>query len=342
MFHTDGSGHVVGDVRPQDVVDTSGTGVTNGARFSGIPQSDTGTGATGGITSHTGNGGAGADTDNVGHDALDGGTGVTCSGGSGGSDDTASHSGTDTSGTATANANSSDGNPIIGIGSYLVGHTGDDVINGSADTSVIHADSGNDIVTTGDHGVVVDAGDDNDLVTGGAGADVVFGGGGDDIIDTGSGNDKIWGGDGNDLIKAGDGDDLIWAGDGDNEVHGGAGDDRVEVGKGIDIIYGDSGNDTFVFRAAADANGDTIADFQAGDKIDLHFIDADTSTAANDAFQIASGTTFSGAGQLIIHFDSGSNETIVDGNTDSHLDTVEFHLAVQGNVVDQLKAGLIV
>ena len=133
---------------------------------------------------------------------------MTCSGGSESSDDTDNHTGTEISGPATANANSSDGNPIIGTGGYLVGHAGDDVINGSADTSVIHADSGNDIVTTGDHGVVVDAGDGNDLVTGGSGADVVFGGAGDDIIDTGSGNDKIWGGEGNDLIKSGDGDDL--------------------------------------------------------------------------------------------------------------------------------------
>ena len=58
VFHTDSTGHVVGDVRPQDVVDTSGTGMTgsNGST----------SGGTGGTTNHTGNGGSGAGTDNAG------------------------------------------------------------------------------------------------------------------------------------------------------------------------------------------------------------------------------------------------------------------------------------
>ena len=62
------------------------------------------------------------------------------------------------------------------------------------------------------------------------------------------------------------------------------------------------------FNSAADANGDTIASFQPGDKIDLSGIDAGPA-AGNQAFTLVTGASFTGAGQLTV-----TQETRADGD----------------------------
>jgi len=94
----------------------------------------------------------------------------------------------------------------------------------------------------------------------------------------------------NALIGRG-GDDVLRAGGGDDRLHGGA---------GSDDLYGGAGRDQFVFRSIGDAgNGrtsDMVGDFQDGaDKIDLHWIDADTGRSGNQHFDFIGRAAFSGA-----------------------------------------------
>jgi Ca2+-binding RTX toxin-like protein len=121
---------------------------------------------------------------------------------------------------------------------------------------------------------------------------------------TGSGtNNLLWGGAGNDAISGGAGGDKIQAGTGHDWIRGGT---------GADYLVGESGADKFVYYSVEEAGfatagtGDFITDFEGinigetePDRIDLHRIDADTSTAADDAFHFIGDAEFSGtAGEL--------------------------------------------
>jgi Ca2+-binding RTX toxin-like protein len=58
-------------------------------------------------------------------------------------------------------------------------------------------------------------------------------------------------------------------------MSGAAGNDQLDGGGGADTLVGGQGNDTFIYRSTLHASaGDVIADFAAGDKIDLSAIDA--------------------------------------------------------------------
>ena len=64
------------------------------------------------------------------------------------------------------------------------------------------------------------------------------------------------------------GDDYLVGGSGNDTLHGGPGNDRLSGGDGRDVLTGGPGNDTFVFFPHA--GGDTITDFERGDRIELH------------------------------------------------------------------------
>jgi Ca2+-binding RTX toxin-like protein len=84
-----------------------------------------------------------------------------------------------------------------------------------------------------------------------------------------AGTDGLFGLAGNDTLRGGNGTDLL---------SGGLGDDLLEGGAGHDSLHGGAGNDTFEYKKASDADGDSIQDFAAGDRIDFsalaahHFI----------------------------------------------------------------------
>ena len=114
-----------------------------------------------------------------------------------------------------------------------------------------------------------------------------------------------------------------------NILNGGAGADTLTGGGGADILTGGSGNDVFNFEALTDlgadvAHTDTVTDFQAGDVLDLSHIDANTSTALDDAFSTTLVSTFTAAGQL--KFENG----VLFGNTDADVNTVEFVINLTG------------
>lgn len=72
-------------------------------------------------------------------------------------------------------------------------------------------------------------------------------------------HDTLFGGLGNDLIFGGGGNDSLNAGGGNDALNGGTGDD---------LLRGGAGNDRFIYSTRG-FDIDTIADFSAGDRIDL-------------------------------------------------------------------------
>ena len=96
--------------------------------------------------------------------------------------------------------------------------------------------------------------------------------------------------------------DVLTGGAAGDTLLGGAGNDTLCGGLGADRLTGGQGADTFLFRGAADARGDVILDFSAGqgDRIDLRSIDANAAMAGDQAFIFIGASAFSAgtAGQL--------------------------------------------
>ena len=106
----------------------------------------------------------------------------------------------------------------------------------------------------------------------------------------------------------GSGDDSITGNEARNRLEGNAGADRLQGGANSDWLIGGAGGDTFVFTSTGDSDlpqlksdgkkvaSDYLADFTPGvDKIDLSALDANRSTAADDAFSFIGTGAFSGA-----------------------------------------------
>jgi len=160
------------------------------------------------------------------------------------------------------------------------------------------------------------AGDAADRITGGVGNDVLYGQGGGDRLKGNTGNDSLF---------------------------GGAGRDYLEGGLGRDILTGGSGQDTFRFRSVLESqqgplSSDLITDLSDDDRIDLSFIDADTTVAGDQAFlQVAAFT--GAAGQLSLTYDAGAGQTTLavdvngDGLADFALLIAGEHLSAAGWVL---------
>jgi Ca2+-binding RTX toxin-like protein len=333
-----GSGHnqVIGNLRPQDVVDTATTST---------PPGDDPPGDTPAIDPppvmppYVG---AEVLSGTPADDVLVGGAGDDVVSGAGGDDVMLGNDGADT----------------------LKGGDGDDLIKGGFGDDVAFGNAGNDDVFGG-------AG--RDMLFGDQGNDRLFGDDGNDVIEGSTGNDTVYAGSGDDRVLAtvGDGDDVYWGDDGRDTVDysaytadvkvdlgngllqhgsvasaqggndaifgfenfiGGSGNDTIVASAAVNVMDGGPGNDTFVFRSAADANGDIIRGLQPGDKIDLSGIDANTGSSGNQSFVLFAGTGFTAAGQLMVthEIQDGVDHTIIAGNTNN--DTVaDFKIDVVGN-----------
>ena len=156
----------------------------------------------------------------------------------------------------------------------------------------------------------------DDLIKGLAGNDVIRGKKGDDLIKAGKGNDKAVGGGGNDQLDGQKGNDNLKGGGGDDIMNGGAGRDMMTGGKGADLMKGGKGVDTFKYNKVGDSTKDSfdlISKLTKQDKIDLTKIDADTTSAGNDAFTFVGKAKLSGkAGEL--NFKKGILRGDVDGD----------------------------
>jgi Ca2+-binding RTX toxin-like protein len=184
------------------------------------------------------------------------------------------------------------------------------------------------------------AGDDDVRI--GAGNDTVRSAGGDDLVRAGAGDDYVLGGSGTDTVSGGAGDDyisgdgyfpevfggfgaadLLRGGRGDDGLSGAYGADTLIGGRGADGLQGWLGADVFLFDDLDSTVGasDVIFDLEARDTIDLSRIDADTTSAANQAFNFVA--TLSGtAGEATLRYEAGDRATrlILDTDGDGNAD----------------------
>ncbi|WP_095013229.1 calcium-binding protein [Tsuneonella mangrovi] len=225
------------------------------------------------------------------------------------------------------------------------GTSWDDIIHGNGGDDIIYGLGGYDTIDVGTGNDTVRAGPGNDSVTGSGGDDFISGGGGDDTLDGGPNNDHVYGNAGVDYVNGGGGDDHVYGGSGNDRVYGSsgndivngqAGDDLVVGGQGIDILVGGLGSDQFLFNTAdvgtSTASADRIQDFNQSqhDLIDFHLLDADTTTAGNQAFDWIGSSAFSGhAGEL--HYEIVGNTTYVSGDTNGD-GGADFYLLLTGQI----------
>ena len=176
----------------------------------------------------------------------------------------------------------------------LIGGAGNDTLTGGAGTDTASYAGAASAVT-----VALVAGAQN---TGGAGTDTLSG-----IEDlTGSSfNDSLTGNAVANTLDGGDGNDTLSGGFGDDTLLGGNGDDLLVGGFDRDIMTGGAGADVYDFNSSGEsgttaATRDQIVGFaQGADHIDLSTIDADTTTAGNQAFTFIGASAFHGiAGEL--------------------------------------------
>ncbi len=243
-------------------------------------------------------------------------------------------------------------------GETLLGIEGRDIVFAGAGNDNVLANAGSDLAfgDAGDDRIFGEAG--NDIITAGAGTDTVIGGAGDDrfIGEIGDGNDSYYGDDmdggvgsdtldlsainanitadlGGGMMNRGSatstesGTDTFW---GVENIITGNGADVITANAVVNVIDGGNGRDIFRFNTAADANGDTIASFQPGDRIDLTGIDANGALAGDQAFRLVTGA-FTNAAQLVITQEThdGQVYTVVSGNAGGTLDA-DFKINIKG------------
>ncbi|MFE0757365.1 calcium-binding protein [Inquilinus sp. NPDC058860] len=124
-----------------------------------------------------------------------------------------------------------------------------------------------------------------------------------------SGHDIFVGTDEGNLLQGWAGDDLLSGRGGTDRLEGGLGDDVLVGGRGADGLESNEGADIIrIDRLVESLPGqeDTILDFTFRDTIDLSRIDADLTTAGNQAFAFIGTAAFSGtAGELRWAFGNG-------------------------------------
>jgi Ca2+-binding RTX toxin-like protein len=201
----------------------------------------------------------------------------------------------------------------------------------------------------------------NDRLDGGAGDDTVVGGAGNDLFvaAAGDGNDSyhgddLGGGNGIDTldlsvatasvtvdlgsglsgrgsaVSVQTGQDTLW---GIENVATGSGSDTITASNAVNVIEGGAGNDVFRFNSTQAADGDTILDFEPGDKLDLSQIDADQALAGNQSFTLVNGSSFTGSAQLMVTYETRADGdyTVVSGNADGDPDA-DFQINLKGTL----------
>ncbi len=222
-----------------------------------------------------------------------------------------------------------DGNDsIFGLGGadWLHGNGGRDLLVGAGGNDRLWGDSGNDVLKGGSglDTLLGGLGRDklfgqvgNDVLRGDGGADKLYGAGGGDTLKGEAGSDVLQGGNGFDKLIGGSGNDKLVGGGGQDTLLGGLGQDTLTGGAGADTLRGSAGDDTFNFNRLADSGPgfarDKIADFVQGhDLIDVHTIDADSTTPGNQDFNFIGTSHFSAAGDL--RYVTSGGHTIIAGD----------------------------
>ncbi len=200
-------------------------------------------------------------------------------------------------------------------GGTINGLNGDDKLTGLDGIDSLKGGNGSDTLIGGKGSDYLDGGADNDVLTGGDGNDSYYVDSQADVI-----NETVGGGVGDTVyasvsfsLAADDNIEFLLANGAagvsltgnalNNTIRGGAGGDVLTGGLGVDTLKGGGGADVFnydlVNESAFGSVPDQIVDFVVGqDKIDLHDIDANGSTVANDDFSFIGTAGFTGLGQI--------------------------------------------
>ena len=149
---------------------------------------------------------------------------------------------------------------------------------------------------------------------------------------TGNSAGNVITGNSNDNVLTGlGGTDTIIAGLGDDTLIGGAGKDTMTDGGGADVYDFNATSES-----AVGANRDICTDFTHNvDKINLATIDANVTTAGNQAFTFIGNVAFTGTAGEVRYFTSGSDIIIQveldnDGNTTADMEIQLTGAAVTG------------
>jgi len=248
------------------------------------------------------------------------------------------------------------------------GNASNNVILGNTGTNLLRGLAGNDALSGGSGADTLIGDDGNDILQGGTGVDQMTGGTGNDtyyfdtIGDTateaaGAGIDLVFTvmsisslganieqvrmlGSGNLQVKGNDLANGIVGNAGNNSIVGFGGNDILIGGGGRDTMAGGTGADDFHFDALSElgntaATRDIITDFAVGiDDLDFNTMDANSVLAGNQNFAFRATGAFTAAGQLrfvLIDAAGTANDmTVVQGNLDGNLSTVEFEVELRG------------
>jgi Ca2+-binding RTX toxin-like protein len=224
-----------------------------------------------------------------------------------------------------------------GVANRLDGNAGANLLSGEGGFDALYGLGGNDTLLGGEGNDTLDGGTGVDSMEGGAGNDTysvdntddlvieLAGGGYDHVVASvgwtlgdeverlsltgtadlsGTGNavaNRLDGNAGANLLSGESGHDVLNGFAGSDTLLGGEGNDTLDGGTGADSLVGGLDADVFLFRLAAQADGDIIADFNAaeGDRIDLRRIDANENAAGNQAFAWIGGSSFTEAARQL-------------------------------------------
>jgi Ca2+-binding RTX toxin-like protein len=240
------------------------------------------------------------------------------------------------------------------LNNYIVANNGDNVLDGRAGDDTLRGLDGNDLLIGGTGGDYLFGGKGNDTYHVDAG-DIVeeLAGEGDDTVlasdsfallagasvellatlDAGSTAAlNLTGNAFSQSIIGNSGANTLLGGGGSDSLNGYIGDDILDGGAGQDYLTGGAGADTFRLSSASHSAvgaADTFADFVSGtDRVDLSPIDANSTTAGDDAFTFIGLAAFSGkAGELRV--DGTSGTFIVYGDTDGD-GAADFQIVING------------
>lgn len=104
----------------------------------------------------------------------------------------------------------------------------------------------------------------------------------------------------------------------------------IRAKRTVEVLEGTDGQDVFQFATLASARGDTITDFEPGDRIDLGGIDALQGRSGNQSFVLVSAD-LAAKGQLIVQHETrdGEDFTVILGNTDDDRNA-ELRINIKG------------
>ncbi len=234
----------------------------------------------------------------------------------------------------------------------LYGSLWSDRLTGNAGDNYISGNNGDDVVEGGGGLDSLAGGGGDDVLRGGAGADAIEGGAGVDTasyysgatgvlvsLASGAGGGGEAQGDtlsGIENLSGSQGGDSLYGNAGANVLQGWNGSDLLVGRAGQDTLTGGAGADRFQFTAVGDsvvgAGADRITDFShaQGDRIDLAGVDANATTAGDQAFSFIGTGLYTGvAGQL--RFAVGNGVTTVAGDVNG--DKVsDFHIQLTGTI----------